>query len=181
MKKETEAFLREETGTAIVIALIMMVVLTLIGLASTYTSTFEMKLSGNKRGSTEAFYTADAGPQCIQADITNFYVSNTSNYKSPNPIPLDLQNESIDKKYASPSLSLPAGVSFVAPPQVTIYHTTRTSAPRGMGFSAAGNFGFEHFIVDSTGKDQTDVGLTRSTVQIREKFVRLIPTLQGGY
>ena len=46
---------KSESGAALVIALIMMIVLTLIGLASTFTSTFEIILSGEKKRSTDAF------------------------------------------------------------------------------------------------------------------------------
>jgi type IV pilus assembly protein PilX len=172
------SILRNQSGVALIIALIMIVVLTLIGLASTYTSTFEIKLSGNKRGSTDAFYTADGGAQSVLANLTNFRVI-VPPWTAVTP-PIDLQNESIDWGLTAPTLSLPAGVNFTAPPQVTIYHTTRTGAPRGLGFSATGNIEYEHYIVDSLGRDQMDSSLIRSNSQVREKVVRLVPTSQGG-
>jgi len=64
--------LKDQSGVALVLALVMIVILTLIGLASTYTSTFEMKLSGNKRGTTDAFYAADSGVQVVTANVDNF-------------------------------------------------------------------------------------------------------------
>jgi hypothetical protein len=145
-------------------------------LASNFTSIFEIKLSGNKRGSTDAFYTADGGVQAVLANLTNFDVSNPG-YGSPGTLPLELQNESIDKKLtANPATSLPAGVSFVAGSQVvTIYHTTKTGAPRGVGFSATGTVEYQYHIVDSIGRDQTEVSLIRSSSQVREKIVRLVP------
>ncbi|OGP65552.1 MAG: hypothetical protein A2169_14300 [Deltaproteobacteria bacterium RBG_13_47_9] len=63
---------------------------------------------------------------------------------------------------------------------MTVYHTNKTNAPRGMGFSATGNIEYEHYIVDSTGRDQMEVGLLKSNSQVREKVVRLVPTSQGG-
>ena len=72
MSSKAHFILKDQSGVALVIALIMIVVLTLIGLASTYTSTFEMKLSGNKRGTTDAFYPADSGIQVVVANIENF-------------------------------------------------------------------------------------------------------------
>jgi Tfp pilus assembly protein PilX len=154
---------RDESGAALVIALMMMIVLTLIGLASIYASTFELKLSGNKRGSTEAFYAAENGVQTVVANIENFNLSKydpatnayepTSDPKNPNP----------------------------AKAKVIIEHdTTREGPPRGSGFSAT-NFEFERFLIRSTGQDQTEISLTKSTCNVEEKVVRLVPTLQGGY
>jgi hypothetical protein len=54
------------------------------------------------------------------------------------------------------------------------------NAPRGTGFSAL-SFEYEHFIVDSVGTDQMDLGLIKSSSHIREKIVNVAPTLQGGY
>ena len=180
MDAKKKSILRNQSGVALVIALIMIVVLTLIGLASTYTSIFEIKLSGNKRGSTDAFYTADGGAQSVLANLTNFrsdvgYIELTDAEKAA--LPIDLQKESIDSKLSSPALSLPADVNFAAPPQVTIYHTTRTGAPKGLGFSAdPDKYGFVHFVVDSIGKDQIDVSLFRSSCEVRTNVVRLVPT-----
>jgi hypothetical protein len=179
MEKRTHTLLDNQSGVALVIALIMIIVLTLIGLASTFTSIFEIKLSGNKRGSTDAFYTADGGAQGVITNLDNFNVP--GHFSDPqSPLPTDLQAEWIDKQFTSPAFSLPSGVNFVDPPQVTIYHTTRTSAPRGLGFSATGNIEYEHYIVNSFGRDQMDSSLIRSNCQVREKVVRLIPTSQGG-
>jgi hypothetical protein len=179
MARKRGSLLREEKGAAIVIALIMIIVLTLIGLASTYTSTFEMKLSGNKRGSTNAFYATDGGVQAVLASVTNFNDSNFATVAT-SALPVALQNEFIDKKFSSPSLSLPSGVSFSDAPTVNLYHTTKTNAPRGLGFSAAGNINFEHFFADSVGRDQIDAGLFKANCEVREKVVRLLPTAQGG-
>jgi type IV pilus assembly protein PilX len=172
MGSKTNSVVRNQSGAALVIALVMIIVLTVIGLASTFTSIFEIKLSGNKRGSTDAFYTADGGVQAVLADLANF---DATSYAAPGTLPLDLQNESIDSKLASPTLSLPSGVSFVEPPRVTIYHTTKTGAPRGVGFSATGAVEYQYHIVDSMGRDQSDGSLIRSSSRVREKIVRLIP------
>jgi hypothetical protein len=62
---------------------------------------------------------------------------------------------------------------------VTVYHTTATKVPRGLGFSAT-NFEFNYYLIDSVGKDQMDFSLVKSNCEIREKIVRIIPTPQGG-
>ncbi len=53
--------LKDEKGVALVIALIMLLVLTLIGMASVSSSVFEAKISGNDRFGTAAFYAAKGG------------------------------------------------------------------------------------------------------------------------
>ena len=83
MKHSLNLLTKDESGVALVIALVLMVVLTLIGLASTLSSTYEVKLSGNKRGSTDAFYAADSGVQVTVANIKNF----------------DLPGQYVDEKY----------------------------------------------------------------------------------
>lgn len=48
MNKKYVEITKNESGVALVIALVMMTVLTLIGLAASFTSTFEIMLSGEK-------------------------------------------------------------------------------------------------------------------------------------
>jgi Tfp pilus assembly protein PilX len=55
--------LKEERGVALIIALLMLLVLTLIGISSISTTTFETSISGNERVRTDAFYAAEAGIQ----------------------------------------------------------------------------------------------------------------------
>jgi Tfp pilus assembly protein PilX len=177
---KTDKVLKDQSGVALVIALLMIIVISLIGLASSSSSIFEVKLSGNKRGATDAFYTADGGAQSVLANIGNFNTSSGYVAVTTGSLPLELQTESIDQRFASPGLSLPSGISFNDPPQVIIYHTTKDSVPRGSGFSAT-NFEYSYYIIDSVGRDQMDLSLNRSNCEIRQKMVRVIPTLQGGY
>jgi Tfp pilus assembly protein PilX len=174
MFKESKLILGNQSGVALVVALLMIVLLSLIGIASSSNSTFEIKLSGNKRGSTDAFYTADAGAKSVLPDIMNFNTSNGYT-TSLGTLPTELQTESIDQRKTSPTLVHPGGVSFASSPQVTIYHTTVTKVPRGLGTSAIA-FLYNYYIIDSTGQDQMDLSLIRSNCEIREKIVRLIPT-----
>ncbi len=55
--------LKEEKGVALVLALLMLLVLTLIGISSISTTNFETSISGNERVRTDAFYAAEAGIQ----------------------------------------------------------------------------------------------------------------------
>jgi Tfp pilus assembly protein PilX len=169
--------LRDQSGAALVIALIMIIVLTVIALASSFTSIFEIKLSGNKRGSTDAFFTADGGIQAVLPTITNFDTSSYGLVADTSTLPEGLPSESINLKFSTPTFS---GVNFTLPPVVTIYHSTKTGAPRGLGFSATGNYDYAYYIIDSVGKDQMDMAVLKSKCEVREKVVRLLPTLQGG-
>ena len=104
MAIKTNKKLKDQSGAALVVALIMIIILTLIGLASTFTSTFEIKLSGNKRSSTNAFYTAEGGTQSVLVNLTNFNVPGSFTAVATGALPVDLQNESIDLRLPSPTL-----------------------------------------------------------------------------
>jgi hypothetical protein len=174
MLKESKLILGNQSGVALVVALLMIVILSLIGIASSSNSTFEIKLSGNKRGSTDAFYTADGGTKSVLPVIANF---NTSAGYTTNlgTLPTELQSESIDMRMVAPIQDVPGGVAITTVPQVTIYHTTVTRVPRGLGMSAIA-FLYNYYIVDAIGQDQMDLSLIRSNCEIREKIVRLVPT-----
>jgi len=162
MRKKIVYPLKDQSGVALVLALVMIVILTLIGLASTYTSTFEMKLSGNKRGTTDAFYAADSGVQIVVANVDNF----------------SLPGKYVDNKYnpfTDPKNPNPTKANVLIQ-----YDTTQEGSPRGSGFSAI-SFEFRHFVIDSKGQDQLDLSLVKSAAEIEQKVVRLVPTLQGGY
>ena len=56
-----KSIFKEKKGVVIIIALLMLLVLTLIGISSITTTTFQVSISGNERVRTDAFYTAEAG------------------------------------------------------------------------------------------------------------------------
>ena len=162
MSKKIAKPLKDQSGVALVLALVMIVILTLIGLASTYTSNFELKLSGNKRGTTDAFYAADSGIQVIMANVDNF----------------SLPGKYVDNKYdpfTDANNPNPTKAKVVIQ-----FDTAQEGSPRGSGFSAI-SFEFKHFVIDSKGQDQLDLSLVKSAAEIEQKVVRLVPTLQGGY
>jgi hypothetical protein len=169
MSRKSHSLFREQSGMALVIALIMMVILTLIGLASTFTSTSEIMLSGHKRGSTDAFYAADGGVQATLANPINFESSTYTLVPSSSSLQADLWTEPIDKQLSPPVFSLPAGINFSDPPQVTIYHLTRVAGEGTQGYS------YDTYIIDSVGRDQMGAGTSRSTSQVREKWVMRRP------
>ncbi len=149
----------DQSGAALVIALIMMVVLTLMGIAASFTSILEIMISGHKRGTTNAFYSADSGIQVVIANIDNFNLTNKYINNKYNPF--------TDSNNPNPSQA-----------RVTItYNMAQQGSPIGLGFSATGNYEFQHFLIESTGEDQGGSGDNRSLCTIEQKVVRLIPTL----
>lgn len=167
MEIKAKRILNDQSGAALVVALIMMIVLTLVGLASVFMSTFEIKLSGNKRGSTDAFYAGDSGLQVVVADVQNFDL----------PGKYDLGN-----KYDYSSYVDEEGNKNYNPTnaKIVISHIANQSgAPRGIGISAtgAGGIGFVHYLIESTGKDQTGLSLMKSTCTVQEKVIRLVPDM----
>jgi hypothetical protein len=55
--------LTNKNGVVLIIALLMLLILTLIGISSISTTTYETKISGNERVGTDAFYASEAGIQ----------------------------------------------------------------------------------------------------------------------
>lgn len=172
MLKGGHVILKNQSGAALVVALLMIVILSLIGIASSSNSTFEIRLSGNKRAATDAFFTADAGMRAIMADTNNFICTDTNTAGVPTEI---LTEGFAGKKTSSFTFSLPAGSSFTDQPTVSVFQTTQQKVPRGIGISAIA-FKYNYYIIDSIGRDQMDLGSTKSNCEIRQKIVRLIPT-----
>jgi hypothetical protein len=161
--------LKDQSGVALVVAMTMIIVLTLIVLAAAFTSVFEIKLAGNKRGSTDAFFAADSGVQVVMAKVENFDL----------PGKYDAGNKYTYSK--DPAILADLDRNNPTRADITIYYdSTQAGCPRGLGFSASGNYEFVHYIIESTGKDQIESSPIRSTSTVQEKVVRLVPTLQGG-
>jgi len=161
MKKESP-ILKNQAGAALVIALIMIIVMTLIVLAASFTSNFEIKLAGNKRGATNAFYATESGIQVALGRIENF----------------NIPGQYVDNKYnpfTNPNNPNPTNASV----NIT-FDPIQQGSPRGSGISAI-SFEFGHYMIEATGKDQVEVSPIKSQCTIQEKIVRLIPTMQGGY
>lgn len=77
-----------ERGIALIVALLMLLVITLIGVNSISTTTFEVSISGNERIGTDAFYAAEAGTQVAlnqiptTTEITRTQIGDTSFYRA---------------------------------------------------------------------------------------------------
>lgn len=64
--------LKNQKGVSLVIALMILLVLTLIGISAISTTTFETNIAGNERLYNRAFYTSDAG--------VDYFISTGSSY-----------------------------------------------------------------------------------------------------
>lgn len=157
MKNKKETIFENQSGVVLVIALIMMIVMTLVVLAASLTSIFEIKLAGNKRGSTNAFFAADSGAEVVKANIENF----------------DLPGKYVGSKYDP--FTDPSNPNPTKAKALITYISSQSGAPRGLGFSATGNYEFTHYIIESTGQDQAESNPVKSTCTIQEKVVRLVP------
>jgi hypothetical protein len=176
--------LKEQSGAALVIALIMIIVLTLIGLASTFTSTFEISLSGNKRLSTDAFYLAEtrsntASRHIKEIDpIVTYTPINSDTDLSSDEKSTGLENEGLNRRaIIDPNsltiFALPSGKPLNDITTVTIYH----SKWAGGGGEGTQGQKADTFIIDTIGTDQIiSASLLKSRCQVRQKLVVYSPT-----
>lgn len=169
MAAKKHIILRNQSGAALVIALIMLVVITLIALASSYTSIFEIKMSGNKRGSTDAFYAADAGINEITSYPTQSF--NTSLYTVLVP--------NTSSTYTTPFTNLPTLTPYNSSTPITVtgsitYFSNQSGPVRGSGDSAV-NMNYVYFQVQCVGNDSAGSG---PTTTIQQDVVERIPAQQ---
>jgi hypothetical protein len=181
--------LKDQSGTALVIALVMIVVLTLIGLASTFTSIFETSLSGNKRLSTDAFYIAESRNNTA-AKIAPTIDDRSRDDPGTSPFPVvslptddsklsdaekdsGLKDQRINRKTTINAdkldeLALPSGKTLKDKSTVTIYHSQATG-------SSGVSMRSDAYIIDSQGTDQIVSGINSKT-HLRMKVVVHRPT-----
>jgi Tfp pilus assembly protein PilX len=136
--------------------------LTLIGLVSVSSSIFEIRLSGNKRGATDAFYGADSGVQVAASNLASFDLSK-----------YDVANQ---YKYSQDASNINPTDAYIA----ILKDTMRSGAPRGSGMGATGSIGFMYFLIESTGQDQVESNPVKSSCTIEQEVMRILPTMQGG-
>ncbi len=82
--------LKKEDGTALLVAMIMLLLVTIIGFAAITTSSIEIQISGNQRLTSTSLYAAEAAIESIRQELNNsappyndqFILTNGT---SPNP------------------------------------------------------------------------------------------------
>ena len=73
---------KSENGSVLVVALLMMVLLTLIGISASNTSTTEMQISSNEQLNRMVFYAAEAGLNVGRQVLSDLKLANPGNWDS---------------------------------------------------------------------------------------------------
>ncbi|MFZ0448652.1 MAG: pilus assembly PilX N-terminal domain-containing protein [Desulfatiglandaceae bacterium] len=114
--RESEAGRDREQGSVMVIALVVLALLTIIGIAASQLSESELGMAANWRLQKEAFYAAESA---------GGYVT-----RSPNLYDNENMSGSAPKTFSSPGGVLGPGQSFDG----TVQYLGASAAPRGSGF-----------------------------------------------
>ncbi len=70
----------EETGAALVIALMMLVVLSLLGTSAITTTMIDIRIAGNEKSRKLAFYATEAGIQAGSLALNNLKIADSGNW-----------------------------------------------------------------------------------------------------
>jgi len=125
-----------QRGMVLIVCMILLLMLSLIGIASIMTSESDMQVAGNEVNQTGAFYTAEAGLEMAASEIKNSYVNTGA---APNPLPSGQLNLN---KYSS---------NYQVADQGPAVMTTMTSG------AYSGLYGLvKSFDISSTGSDNND-------------------------
>lgn len=116
-----------QKGTALVIALLVMVTATVIAVAANFTATTEVAISGNQRLSTQDFFTADGGLELMKSYfLDNFCfpsIIGTTRGVGPDLVALGLDN--------TPFVNLGLDTD-----QTAVTYVFSGNPPKGRGISA---------------------------------------------
>jgi len=78
--QKTTSIINNEQGTVIIMAIIVLVLLTVIGISATNTSTTEVQISTNAVLHNIAFYTVDSGIEVGRAVLNNIKLADSGNW-----------------------------------------------------------------------------------------------------
>ncbi|EAT14239.1 pilus assembly PilX N-terminal domain-containing protein [Desulfuromonas acetoxidans] len=70
--------IKNERGAALIVALVVLTLLTIIGLAATNTSILETMISSTERSRAEAFYAAEAGIEHLRRNFKSIFITNNN-------------------------------------------------------------------------------------------------------
>lgn len=150
---DTKAFTNEK-GSILVVALIMLALLSLIGLASTRTSSIELKITGNEKFQKIAFYTAESA---------RGYVVRNSNLYGPDNIVAGSGLNFPNNGNPAEKYGLGGSQEFNG----NVQYLGSFNAPRGSGFEA-GKFQAHKYMMTCDG-----YGPGNSQKQIETGFYRI--------
>ena len=125
----------KQRGAALITALMMLVILTMLGLSSMNTTTMEERMAANSQEVNRAFQTASTGLEMAFDDAASFDTSNTV------ASPYSLTNDEIGASGSD--------YAYTAEAQYRSTFQQMTAPPRGSGWDST--YGFYHFNLSSTG------------------------------
>lgn len=126
--------IKKQQGAALMTALIMLVILTMLGLSSMSTNTMEERMAANSQEVNRAFQAAETGLDLAYADADSFNINNTAS----NP------NTYTDNSFGSYNADLTYSIAF----------RQETPPKRGSGWDS--NYSLYHFDTESSAS--TDSG-----------------------
>jgi len=131
---------RNEEGVVLVLCLITLVVLTLIGIATTTTSRLEVEISGNDKTAKEAFYAAEmaltVGEAVVEGLLSRADLEEATKPGRYAKLNLDEWQTLVwDNTHSAVVLAVPSGLKVSAPPRYVIGEWTqqRSTYTAGMG------------------------------------------------
>jgi hypothetical protein len=153
MKQERECIMKNERGIALIVAMVMLVLLTMVGIFALNTSSTELHIVGNYRNTEEAFFAADAGVAYGQTAATIYALMvlappATVTTWGPNPVPVSSDSASVQVVWVGSSSIVPVKIAAVTDPDAVKV--------------------INHFVGTVTGS-----GPNSAAVTIESEFVRL--------
>ena len=143
--------LHSQEGAALVIAVLILLILTVIGVYAVTTATMDTKISGYHKWHVEAFYAADAGLDYTLAE----YPYGT----------LDTVGETWPSLTSAPPYDSDPPYEHHDPEcDITVTYLCETPPPTGSGTGTRTGFMAHHYRTDSEGEDQA--GVAGSTVHM---------------
>ena len=133
--------LRDKDGSALVMALMILVILTLIGIAATNTSTIEIQIAGNEKTYKEAFYKADAGVSFVVA---------TYPLLSSSSISVDINNDGNDDFEVKMG---PSGIIDFGPPKEIEIQSDSLGGPGNVSIIAGVRYPTQGGAREGTGEE----------------------------
>jgi type IV pilus assembly protein PilX len=152
MKQERESIMKNERGIALIVAMVMLLLLTMIGIFALNTSSTELRIVGNYKNTEVAFFAADGGVAFGQTATTIY----NSLVLAP-PLPVTSWNGSVPVSYNSADV----GVVWVASSSIVPAKIAAVTDPDAVKV-------INHFVGTVTGH-----GPNNATVVIESEFVRL--------
>ena len=159
--------IKNEKGVALVLAMIMIVLMSILGAFALSTSTTEIAISGNYRNSQDAFYAADSAVEYAATNGAIYTAIGTSTTPQDLNLSPYKENLSIDNNGRVSSLVDTANVSTV-----TYLGDGGGSLPAGFIYDAdvGGGYKANYFLITVT-----TTGPSGSQANIETQIAKLVP------